>query len=144
MEIAQLWQHNRGNYTTPTIYQKISIVERILGGVTTLIQPSFQKIKKITHTPTVSGAQTGRVSTLLLPPSPFPPFSYKNCLAFREVSPLLFLLPPPSPPPSHTQITTNPPEFHIFTFFSTNVDRMRYRSTAEDGNTGYSTSEEGD
>ena len=22
VEIAQLWQHNRGNYTTPTIYQK--------------------------------------------------------------------------------------------------------------------------
>ena len=22
VEIAQLWQHNRGNYTTPTIFQK--------------------------------------------------------------------------------------------------------------------------
>ena len=25
VEIAQLWQHNRGNYTTPTIYQKRKI-----------------------------------------------------------------------------------------------------------------------
>ena len=36
VEIAQLWQHNRGNYTTPTIYQKNEkkkkmIVEHTLG-----------------------------------------------------------------------------------------------------------------
>ena len=51
VEIAQLWQHNRGNFTTPTIYQKKK-KENLYSGahprVSTLIQNQvFKKIKYV-------------------------------------------------------------------------------------------------